>query len=131
MDLPAREPHTCALPVERTATGSHDEPALAQHDLAALEPTAVYPDLLQVLGNRVTRKEIASCSKTQTRGIAGLHLRPPSPSVARDVGFEPALGLVDRVVEVRCRTRPLRHTPQGRLIGFNPRTLGLPPELDQ
>ena len=131
MDLLAGEPRAGAFPVERAATGSHDEPALAQHDLVAPEPTAVDPDLLQVVRNRIAREEIASRSKTQTRGIAGLHLRPPSPGVAQDVGFETALGLVDRLVEVRCRTRPLRHTPQRGLIGFNPRALGLLPALYQ
>jgi hypothetical protein len=34
-------------------------------------------------------------------------------------------------VEVRWRTRSLRHTPQRGLIGFNPRALGLPPALYQ
>jgi hypothetical protein len=87
--------------------------------------------LLQVLRNRVAREEIASCGKTQTRGIAGLYQRPPSPGVAQDVGFETALGLVDRLVEVRWRTRSLRHTPQRGLIAFNPRALGLPPALYQ
>src|SRR5262245_53736921 len=111
MDLPAREPPT-SLPVERTATGSHNEPAFPQHDLAAVEPTAIDPDLLQVVRNRVARKEVASCSKTQTAGIARLQLRPPSPGIAQNLGFEPELGLVDRPVEVRCRTHPLRHTPQ-------------------
>ncbi len=57
--------------------------------------------------------------QTQTRGIAGLHLRPPSAGAAQDVGFETALGLVDRLVEPLCRTRLLRHTPQRGLIGFN------------
>jgi hypothetical protein len=84
-----------------------------------------------VLRYRVAREQMAGCSKTQTRGVARLHLRPPSPGVAQDVGFETALGLVDRLLEIRCRTRPLRHTPQRRLIDFNPRALGLLPALHQ
>ena len=94
-------------------------------------PLGVHPDLLQVLRNRVAREQIASRSKTQTRGVASLHLRPPSTGVAQNLGFETALGLVDRLVEVRCGTRPLRHTPQRGLIGFNPRALGLLPALYQ
>jgi hypothetical protein len=131
MHLLAGKPRAGSLCVERTAAGSHNVPALAQDDLVGPEATGVYPDLLQVLRNRVAREEIASCSKTQTRGVAGLHLRPPHPDVAQDVGFETALGLVDRLAEARCRTRWLRHTPQRGLIGFNPRALGLLPALYQ
>jgi hypothetical protein len=131
MDLLAGKPRAGSRSVERTAAGSHDVPALTQDDLVALDPSAVYPDLLQVLRNRVAREQIASCGKTQTRGIASLHLRLPGPGIAQDVGFETALGLVDRLLEARCRTRSLRHTPQRGLIGFNPRALGLLPALYQ
>jgi hypothetical protein len=131
MDLLAGKPRAGFLPVERTAASGHDVPALAQNDLGGREPAAVYPDLLQVLCDRVAREEIARCSKTQARDVAGLHLRPPSPGVAQDVGFEAALGLEDRRFEARCRTRWLRHAPQRGLIGFNPRALGLLPALYQ
>jgi hypothetical protein len=40
MDLLAAKPRARSLPVERTATGSHDVPALAQNDLVGLEPAA-------------------------------------------------------------------------------------------
>src|SRR5262249_17348080 len=99
MDLLAGKPRARSGAVERTTAGSHDVPALAQIHLVRREPGAVYPDLLQVPPDRVAREEIASRSKPQTRGVAGLHLRPPRVGVAQDVGLETALGLVDRLVE--------------------------------
>jgi len=73
----------------------------------------------------------AGCGKTQARGIAGLQLRLPVPGIAQGFGLEAAFGLVDRRQEIRWRARPLRHTTQRELIGFNSRALGLLPALNQ
>ncbi|WP_225114648.1 MULTISPECIES: hypothetical protein [unclassified Bradyrhizobium] len=131
MDLLARQPFGRTGGVERTAAGRHDIPSLAQHDLVAAQSRAVDPDLLQMLSDRIARKEIAGGAKTKTRRVASFQLRLPCRSIAKDVRLEATPGLFDRVLEIRWRTRPLRHMPQRQLVGFNPRALGLPPALNQ
>lgn len=131
VNLAARQPSARTCLVQRNATGSRNVPALAQHDLVGCEPAAIDPDLLQMLRNGIARKQIACCRKAQPRRITSLQPRLPDQGIAYDVGLEAAPGLVDRCLEIRWRTGPLRHLPQRQPIRFNPRALGLLPALDQ
>ena len=131
MNLAPRQPSARTCLVQRSATGSRNVPALAQHDLVGCEPAAVDPDLLQMLRNGVAREQMARRREAQARRITGLQPRLPHQGIAHDVGREAAPGLVDRRLEIRWRTGPLRHLPQRQPIRFSPRALGLLPALDQ